>query len=171
MKHDHADEVIARWRVEMPQLPELPLQIAKRTARLCAMLDAQSISELSKLELTRAEYGVLATLRRVGAPYRLKPSDLTAAAVLSTGGTSNVIRRMEQAGYVRRHEDPQDGRSSWVELTARGVKIAELAVQNSVQAHAKLLSVVPDGKAEALNNLLRQVLVLLGDRAKPPSQL
>lgn len=163
MKHDHADDIISQWRVEMPQLPPLPLQIAKRIARLDGMLDAASGSELAKLGITRAEYQVLATLRRVGRPYRLKPSELTTSALLSSGGTSNVLKRITDAGYVRRHENPSDGRSSWVELTSDGVRIAEQAIKRSVAAHEALLAKVPAQKVQALSDTLRSILVALGD--------
>lgn len=165
MKHDHADEIISAWRSEMPQLPFLPLQVAKRVARLNAMLDAACVNELTKLGITRAEYQVLATLRRVGRPYRLKPTELTMSALLSSGGTSNIVKRISDAGYVRRHEDPNDGRSSWVELTTDGVKMAETAVKRSLAAQEALLARIPATKIRALSDLLRQVLVALGDGA------
>jgi len=168
VKHDHADEIIARWRHELPQLPPLPLQVAKRVARLDALLDAASAGELAKLGITRAEYMVLATLRRVGRPYRLKPSELTTSALLSSGGTSNVVKRISDAGYVRRHENPNDGRSSWVELTSEGLRVAEAAIKRSVAAHEALLAKVPAQKVQALSDMLRHVLIALGDGTDPP---
>jgi len=163
MKADHADEIIKTWRVELPEVAGLPLELAKRTARLAAKLDGALSAELAKLGLTRAEYDVLAALRRVGYPYRLKPSELTSSLLLSSGGTSNVIKRIVDAGYVRRDEDPDDGRSSWVELTDEGLVLAETAVRSTVAAQAALLAPVPKQKTRALASLLREVLLALGD--------
>jgi DNA-binding MarR family transcriptional regulator len=117
------------------------------------------------LDLTRAEYAVLATLRRVGKPYRLRPTELATSLQLSSGGMSNVVKRRVDAGYVRRSGDPSDGRSSCVELTAEGVAIAETAVRRAVAAHKTLLDRVPKAKVRALSDLLREILLSLGDGA------
>jgi DNA-binding MarR family transcriptional regulator len=167
-KLDRADEIVEQWRAELPEIAGLPFEIAKRTARLGGMLDAALGLELSKLNLTRAEYEILTTLRGVGPPYRLKPTALTTSLLLSSGGTSNVVKRMLDAGYVRRYEDPADGRSSWVQLTDEGARVAETAVRNSVAAHTALLAAVPKQKVRALAGLLREVLVAPGDGTRTP---
>jgi DNA-binding MarR family transcriptional regulator len=163
VKPDRADEIIARWRIELPEIAGLGLELAKRTARLGAILDAATSAELGKMGLTRAEYEILATLRRAGRPYRLTPTELTGSLLLSSGGTSNVIRRMVDAGYVTREANEQDGRSSWVQLTNLGVRVAENAVRRSVAAHDALMQRIPKRSARSLNNLLRDALVALGD--------
>ncbi|MEO6603132.1 MAG: MarR family transcriptional regulator [Polyangiaceae bacterium] len=163
MKTDRADQIIAGWRVEMPEIAGMALQVTKRTARLNAIFDEVLGTQLAKLGLTRAEYAVVATLRRNGFPYRMRPSDLTAALLLSSGGMSNVLKRIVSAGYVHRKEDPSDGRSSWVELSVEGVRLAETAVRQAVAAHTELLKKVPPAKAQELSDLLREVLILLGD--------
>jgi len=164
-KTDRADQIIAGWRIEMPEIAGVALEVTKRTARLNAVFDEVLGTQLAKLGLTRAEYAVLATLRRSGRPYRMRPSDLTAALLLSSGGMSNVLKRIVEAGYVRRNNDPTDGRSSRVELTAEGVRLAELAVRQAVVAHTELLKKVPPSKTRELSDLLREILILLGDEA------
>ena len=158
MEPDHVDEIISAWRIEMPEIAGLPLELAKRTALLVSAFDLTAAAALDKLHLTQAEYGVLATLRRVGAPYRLKPTELTHALLLSSGGTSNVIKRLVAAGYVIRQADTEDGRSNWVELTPLGVKTAEEAVRTTTAAHARLVSRMPEATARALSELLRVAL-------------
>jgi DNA-binding MarR family transcriptional regulator len=76
---------------------------------------------LNRLGLTKAGYDILAVLRAAGAPYRLRPSVLTQRLVLTSGGTSNVLRRLAAADLVERDPDPSDARSSWVRLSAHGV--------------------------------------------------
>lgn len=171
MKPDHADEVIEQWRSEMPEIVGVALEVAKRTARLGALLDAATAGELNQLGLTRAEYEILATLRRIGAPYRLRPTELTSALPLTSGGTSNVLRRLVEAGLVTREANPADGRSSWVQLTPEGVALAEAAVRHSVAAQSALIDRVPAGDARALADQLRDVLVALGDASRRPASI
>lgn len=165
MKPDHADEVIAAWRAELPDIAGLGLELAKRTARLAALLDAATAEQLAKLDITKAEYEILATLRRVGAPYRLTPTELTSSLLITSGGASNVIRRLTEAGYVTRISNAADGRSSWVQLTDLGVAFAERAVRNTVRAHDRLVAQLPKRTANQLSALLRDALVALGDDA------
>lgn len=160
-KADRADELIASWRREMPEVAGVALEVSKRASRLHSVLDQALGSELSRLELTRAEYGVLATLRRVGRPYRLRPSELAAALLFSSGGISNVIKRIVDAGYVRRSGDPSDGRSAWVELTPSGVELAERAVRRATAAQERSLRRVPPETVRAVADVLRDLLLAL----------
>ncbi|MFI6284443.1 MarR family winged helix-turn-helix transcriptional regulator [Streptomyces sp. NPDC051018] len=155
---DHVDEIIAAWHTQLPDVAGLPLELAKRSALLTSAFDIAAAGALEKLGLTPAEYGVLAVLRRVGPPYRLRPTELTHALLLSSGGTSNVIKRLAGAGQVVREAAEDDGRSSWVRLTPAGVEAAETAVREVTAAHGRLVERIPPAQAQLLNELLRSVL-------------
>ncbi len=163
MEPDHVDDIITAWRAELPEIAGLPLELAKRTALLNAAFDTLTVQELDRLGLTQADYGVLATLRRLGEPYRLKPTDLTHALLLSSGGTSNIVKRLTDAGYVVREADDQDGRSAWVRLTPEGVRVAEEAVRATTEAHARLVARLPGRTAALLSELLRTSLAAIED--------
>ena len=47
-------------------------------------------------------------------------NDIAADIGTTVGGTSKLVDRLEDAGYVRRRANPSDRRSSVIELTARG---------------------------------------------------
>jgi DNA-binding MarR family transcriptional regulator len=83
---------------------------------------------------------------------------------LSSGGTSNVLRRLTEAGLITREADPQDARSSWVQLTGMGVDKAEAAVRASTEGQRQLLKAVPPETAKAAVDVLREILLALGDR-------
>ncbi|MFF5210568.1 MarR family winged helix-turn-helix transcriptional regulator [Streptosporangium sp. NPDC000396] len=160
---DHVDDIIAAWHIQMPGVAGLPLELAKRSALLTAAFDGATAVELEKLGLTPAEYGVLATLRRIGEPYRLKPTELTHALLLSSGGISNVLKRLVAAGYVIREAAEDDGRSTWVRLTPQGVEIAEEAVRTTTAAHARMVERIPEQTARALSEHLRIALTAIED--------
>ncbi|WP_394827647.1 MarR family winged helix-turn-helix transcriptional regulator [Pendulispora albinea] len=166
---DVVDEVMADWRAEIPEAAELPGELAKRVQRLASILNEATDRALAPLGLQKAEFGVLSTLRRVGPPYRLKPNELTRALFISSGGTSNVLRRLESAGFIERGDDPTDQRSSWVRLTREGVRMAEQAVQAWAAAQTSALAPVPERAAREAANRLREVLVALGD-ARPQNR-
>jgi DNA-binding MarR family transcriptional regulator len=153
------------WERELPGVVGDELQLAKRAGRLAALLNQRVEPELARLGLTKAEYEVLAVLRASGVPYRLRPSDLTQRLVLSSGGTSNVLRRLTAAGLVEREDNPEDARSSWVRLSPHGLMTAEDAVRAATAAQRKVIAPVPQQTRRAAIKALRDLLIALGDTA------
>jgi len=64
--------------------------------------------------------------------------------------------------------DPADARSSWVRLSAHGVKVAEEVVRAASAAQAAALRDVPPATTRAAIDALRNVLVALGDTPASP---
>src|SRR2546429_9462086 len=135
---DPVDELLSAWRTELPDVLGPASELAKRILVLSGELAAATKRELPRFGLTVAEFDVLATLRRSGRPYRLKSNELSRALLLSTGGTSNVTTHLVAEGMVRREQDPDDGRSTLIRLTQKGVAIAEDAVRATSAAHAEI---------------------------------
>ncbi|SHM87085.1 MarR family winged helix-turn-helix transcriptional regulator [Cryptosporangium aurantiacum] len=163
MSKDFADLVVETWAQELPGVVGDELALAKRASRVSGLLAERVDAELARMGLTKAEYEILAVLRSAGEPYRLRPSDLAKRLMLSSGGTSNLLRRLTAAELVDRDPDPDDARSSWVALTPHGVKTAEEAVRAASKAQAALLRSVPaETTAEAIR-ALRALLIALGD--------
>ena len=165
MRKDVVDGIAAVWARELAPVSGLQFELSKRVARLAALFSERVNTELAKLGLTKAEYEILAVLRASGTPYRMRPSDIGARLMLSSGGTSNLLRRLGEAGLVEREADESDARSSWVRLSAEGVAVAEKAVLAASAAQSALLTGVPSERAEAANAALRDLLIALGDGA------
>jgi len=160
---DSVDLIADAWARELPGVLGLELELSKRAARLSAFFTERVSAELERLGLTKAEYEILAVLRSAGEPYRLRPSDLVQRLLLSSGGTSNVLRRLGDAGLIEREADASDARSTWVCLSAKGIAVAEDAVRAAARAQSALLRTMPSEVAAAANDALRQALVALGD--------
>lgn len=160
---DVVDGILDAWRGQLPEIAGIELELSKRAGRLHALLAEATSNQLTRFGLTKAEYDVLAVLRSTGEPYRLRPTDLAARLLLSSGGTSNVLRRLTAEGLITREADPDDARSTWVQLTREGVDTAEAAVVASTEAHRALLKAVPPETARAAADILREVLLALGD--------
>ncbi|GAA0257598.1 MarR family winged helix-turn-helix transcriptional regulator [Cryptosporangium japonicum] len=163
MKRDRTDGAFEIWGAELPGAVGEEWALAKRATRLSALMARAVDAELAKLGLTKAENDILSVLRASGEPYRLRPSDLAQRLMLSSGGMSNLLRRLAAAGLVDRDPDPSDARSSWVVLTGAGVATAEDAVRAAAAAQAAYLRGVPPETTRAALDALRDVLVALGD--------
>ncbi len=70
--------------------------------------------------LTPTEFGVLEALHHIG-PMRL--CDLQEKVLVSSGGMTFVVDRLEGRGLVSRREDPADRRARLAELTDEGARL------------------------------------------------
>jgi DNA-binding MarR family transcriptional regulator len=68
--------------------------------------------------LSPSEYGVLYALST--APEGLRITELSGDALLTQGGISRLVARLEADGLLERVPDPDDGRASRVRLTDAG---------------------------------------------------
>jgi len=48
--------------------------------------------------------------------------ELASAILVSRGGLTRLVARIEKAGLLRREPDPEDGRGLYAALTARGIE-------------------------------------------------
>jgi DNA-binding MarR family transcriptional regulator len=154
---DPVDRLIASWQRELPEVLYPTSELAKRIMLLSAELNEATRRVLRDLGLTTAEFDVIVSLRRSGAPYRQKPSDLSRSLLLSSGGTSNVTNQLVRRGLVVREPDPEDGRGTQIRLTAEGKTLAERAVQASSAAHHELWSGIPEETLKQAAASLREL--------------
>ncbi|MEU8544125.1 MarR family transcriptional regulator [Streptomyces sp. NPDC048717] len=142
-------------------------RMARHAARLAQLVNAATRAAAADAGLTHADTDVLLALRE-SEDHRLRPTALSALCGLSSGGTSNVILRLLQAGYVNREANADDARSTWVQLTPEGEALAGSVLASATVAHGRLLDRLPDGLAAELDDLLETALRHLGhldDRA------
>jgi DNA-binding MarR family transcriptional regulator len=154
---DRVDGLIKAWQAELPEVLFPSTEITKRIMVLAGELEALTRRELPAFGLTGAEFDVLATLRRSGRPYRLKPNELSKSLLLSSGGTSNVVNHLVSEGLVERQPDPDDGRSTLISLTAKGVALAEDALRATSAAHDELFDTVPPEVLRAATDAMREL--------------
>lgn len=160
---DLVDGLTSAWRDEMPETDRIQVEMTRRAARLGVILQDRLADCLVPWGMTRADYSVVNVLRSVGEPYELRPTDLGARLLLSSGGVSNVLNRLARSGLIERERDSRDGRGSWVRLTPRGVEVAEATMQAWVADQEVLYRDVTPEMARAASDALRNVLVAIGD--------
>jgi DNA-binding MarR family transcriptional regulator len=162
MEQDKIDFICEQWRQESPPLDTSPLGIVGRVLRIARLLEKHRETVLAEYGLSVWSFDVVTTLRRQGKPYQLKPTDLYSLLMLSSGATTNRIDRLEQDGIVIRLRDPSDRRSVIVQLTSKGVQLADLVIPKLLKSEQDLLSQFanPDER-ESFIKMLRQLLISL----------
>jgi DNA-binding MarR family transcriptional regulator len=167
---DLIDGMVDAWRREMPDPNGPGYELARRAVRLGVLLEDALAPVLASRNLTKADYGVLSALRLVGAPYELRPSDLKVRLLLTSGGITTVLKRLEKAGLIEREQDATDGRSSWVRLTSTGIETAGATMQAWSEAESRFFRAAPPEVLQAASGTLREVLVAIGDLEPPAPQ-
>jgi DNA-binding MarR family transcriptional regulator len=155
---DAVDAITAQWNAQRPDLDTLPMAVFGRIYRLSRLMGDRMEKEYQRYGIGRGEFDVLATLRRAGAPYTLPPRELSAALMLTTGGMTGRLDKLERAGLLERAPDPNDRRGLRVTLTARGFQVAEEAVGAGLALQEAALSGLAPHQAEQLADLLRLLL-------------
>jgi DNA-binding MarR family transcriptional regulator len=72
----------------------------------------------------------------------MSPKALLDTLILTSGGLSNLLRRLEKAGHIRRMADETDGRGVIVELTERGRKLVEPAMRDHAETERRLIAML-----------------------------
>ncbi len=164
---DLVDVVTEDWRREMPDLDEAGVELTRRVVRLAGILEDRLASQSARSKLTKGEVNVLTALRAVGSPYELRPSELKARLVMSSGGISNVLNRLEGTGLVLRQPDSTDGRSRWVRLTDEGADLALAFARSWTEAQTDTYRAASPAAVKSASDALREVLIALGDEEPP----
>jgi DNA-binding MarR family transcriptional regulator len=154
---DGVDRIIEQWGRERPDLDVSPIGVIGRISRLARELEQRLEPVFREHELESGWYDVLATLRRAGPPYRLRPSDLTGTLMLTSSGTTKRLDRLEQAGLIRRDPDPGDRRGTQITLTDAGRKRLDATVEAHVENERRLLAALSDAERATLARLLRKL--------------
>lgn len=162
MKKAPVDLMIEQWSRERPDLDSSSLGVLARISRLARVAEENADRVLHRYELSDAEFQLLAAIRT--SPLLPSPRDLLAQLMVTSGGLTNRIDRLERAGLVKRTANPDDRRGILLMLTRKGREIVDqvtteyLANQNAVLAEA----LEPEERA-TLASLLRRLLESLSE--------
>jgi DNA-binding MarR family transcriptional regulator len=161
-ERDGVDLIIEQWRRERPELDHSPIGVVGRVSRLARELEPRLEQVYREHGLEPGWHDVLATLRRTGAPYRLRPTELTDALMITSSGTTKRLDRLEQAGLVARTPDPEDRRGTLITLTAAGRELIDSVTPAHLDNERRILAVLTDAEQRRLADLLRKLALGLG---------
>jgi MarR family transcriptional regulator, organic hydroperoxide resistance regulator len=98
-------------------------QLVRFETELWNAVDARLRSEFD-LPLTMLE-----PMQIIARQPSCRVNDIAEALSITIGGTSKLVDRIEAAGYCVRRANPDDGRSSVIELTAAGRRLLTKATK------------------------------------------
>lgn len=153
-RQDRVDQIRAEWASERPDLDTAPIAVIGRLHRLAGHLTPLLCDVYEQFGLSEGEFDVLAALRRAGSPYERAAGELAAATMVTTGGMTKRIDRLESAGLVRRRRSDADGRGRVVRLTAAGRRVIDAAFVAHLENERRLLSSLSAADARDLERIL-----------------
>lgn len=160
---DVIDAVLADWRNARPQTQADALNIVGRILWLGRRYEEAVAQMLAEHGLSYSDYDVLATLRRAGAPFELSPTDLAKRVLLSSGGLTACLRRLETRGLVSRHSVKEDRRRLLAQLTPEGLTLVEGFIDpRFAMAERALAPLDPTQRREA-ETVLRRLMTAAED--------
>jgi len=152
---DRATVAMEQWRREKPGLDLLPMEILGRLGEAAHLVRSKRLEPLfAKFGLQGGEFDVIATLRRSGTPYTLTPTQLYNATMISSGGMTNRIDRLERMGLIKRKPNPDDRRGTLVTLSAHGLKLIDQLIPLHLENERDALTGLTIQERKTLNTLL-----------------
>ena len=155
---DAVDVIVDQWRRERPDLDPSAKEVTGRIVRLASLFQQAYSNTFQPLGLNDGDYGVLAPLRRAGAPHQLTPTELAKHRMMTSGGMTAALDRLERKGLVARMPNPDDRRGSLVRLTDSGRDVIDEAMQQHVLTEHRLISGLDEHEREQLRLLLRKLM-------------
>jgi DNA-binding MarR family transcriptional regulator len=105
------------------------------------------------------------TLFRWPGPDGRRPTEVAADAQITKQALNDLLRDLEERGYLERHPDPSDNRARIIRLTRRGKRLHKVAVD--IHAHVEDEWAARLGRKEF--EKLRDQLVRLVDGVSQPA--
>jgi DNA-binding MarR family transcriptional regulator len=156
--------MIEEWGGRRPDLDTSAFAVVSRVLRAAHHLQAT-------LDRIAAAYGLshqgdldaLMELYRAHPERGLTPTELANASLLTAGGMTVRLQRIQKAGLIDRHPNPNDGRGVLVRLTQTGTDLVEHALPTLLNAQATSVDGLSPAERTQLAALLRTLLAHLGD--------
>jgi DNA-binding MarR family transcriptional regulator len=159
---DIVERVMRQWRQVHPELDVSPMAVIGRISRCAALLQQAVDAPLAQEGLSRAEFDILGTLRRMG--RELTPGQIARETFASGAAVTKRLRQLEERGLVERRGDARDRRISWLSLSDAGQELIDRILPDQIGYEAALLAGVDERRLAELTGTLSELLVHLEGR-------
>ncbi len=154
---DAVDHIVAQWNEQWPALDVSALEVFGRMHRSYLRYQSALAALFEQHGINMAAFDVLAALRRSGPPYRMTAGQLADTALVTTGGITLRVDRLEKAGLVERERDPDDRRVVYTCLTPAGLRVVEETAADHFANEARMLTGLTPDEQRRLAGLLRKL--------------
>lgn len=162
---DHVERRRAQWRSELPDVDTRGMAVLGRLRWITLKIRPEIEAVFAKHGIDTGGFDVLSTLLRSGPPYCLRPTELFRWLMVSSGGITQCLTRLQKMGLIERSRSEGDGRSLPVQLTAKGRRRAAAAFREDMTVEAKILEVLDDQEQVQLGSLLAKLAASLNDES------
>jgi DNA-binding MarR family transcriptional regulator len=152
---------VKQWALQRPDLDVAANALLARLLRTSRFLEFTMSEVFARYGIGRAEFDVLASLRRAGPPFALSPSRLSEGLLLSTAAMTNRVDRLEQLELVWRRSDDSDRRITLVELSELGRELIDEVFPVLVHEQERFLGSLSAKDRRTLDVLLKKLLLEL----------
>ncbi|MFJ5958381.1 MarR family winged helix-turn-helix transcriptional regulator [Paenarthrobacter sp. NPDC092416] len=153
---DVVESVIQDWRRERPDLDPSTIGIFGRLQRVVAQQRAVLDVNYEEYGLTLASFDVLANLRRSGPPHRKTAGELASSSMLTTGGITFRLDRMEEQKLIERVRSREDRRVVYAQMTQRGKELIDEVISKHLETQRTMLAGLSPEEIQQLAMLLKK---------------
>lgn len=157
---DAVDAIAEEVRAWVPGVALDGLPITGRILRLAHHLERGREDALARFGLTAGDFDLLATVRRRASGEPIKIRELQRALMLSSGGMTKRLDRLEVLGLIDRRPDPNDRRGTLIALTPAGRDVIGRAMPAVIAMENALVTAVASERDRSVAvRVLRALLV------------
>lgn len=152
--------IVDQWKeTAVEPLPSLMgTEIIGRIVRMNSLVSRKIDENLATFQLNVGEFDLLAVLLREPA-HALTPSEIQSLILISSGGLSNRMTRLESRGFIERLPDPRDRRGVIVSLTQSGKSLIETVAPTHLAIENASIEMLSFDEQLLLKNLLKKILL------------
>lgn len=157
---DLVDLILDQWERTSPSLNVASIAVLGRLHRSDLRYQGLVSDELARFDLNTAAFDVLASLRR-SPEHRRTAGQLAEVGLITSGGLTQRIDRLERDGLVSRVKEPGDRRKVYVELTAKGLDVIDQVLEAHFAEQEQMLEGLSQTERKQLAALLGRLEISL----------
>ncbi|WFE87935.1 MarR family winged helix-turn-helix transcriptional regulator [Roseibium porphyridii] len=167
---DRAERAQRQWQKEMPEVADRlsPMVLLGRLSESAQLMSQNYLAPAyADIGLKTGEFDVLATLVRSGPPYKLTPTELYRTTMMSSGGMTARIDKLEKGGLVERCPHPEDRRALTVCLTEKGLNLIKGKIPDYVDMQHQAVDGLSKQEQQQLSGLLEKLIRTANEKKVP----
>jgi len=167
---DRAERARRQWQREMPEFKDRlsPMVLLGRLNEAAQVMSRDYlVPSYAEIGLKTGEFDVLATLVRSGPPYKLTPTELYRTTMMSSGGMTARVDKLEKAGLVDRCPHPDDRRALSVCLTDKGLDLIKSKIPDYIESQHAAIDGLSEKEQQQLSALLEKLIRTANEKKAP----
>lgn len=158
MESDAVDRIRSHHTARYPDLDTRAFGVTGRVLRLAQFFESKRAEHLAAFDLTSGDFDVLATIRRTQGSDGVNPGQVLQSVLITSGGLTKRLDRLESAGLIRRQPDPSDRRATLLRLTESGAELVDRVIPSLLtMEHGFVSSVLSRTQVDQASSLLRML--------------